>query len=386
MEQNSEFDVLIVGAGPAGTSTWLHLKKYAPALADKTVLIEKAEFPRFKLCAGGVGGWSESVVEHLGIDLNFPSLSISEVEFRYRDQKWIYQSPNPYRMVQRADFDTALVRSAGDRGLVFHENEQFIETKRELDGLAVLTSQGTYHVKVLVGADGAISKVRRLMMHPHRANLAPTLQISSPVNHKYDLEFAQKKMTIDISTIGEGLQGYAWHFPCLQYGKPFMNHGIGNFRISPGRSPVDMKGLFSRELRARNIHITPEAWSSHPIRWFSHDVPISQPNVILVGDAAGIEPAFGGGIHMALSYGEIAAKALIQAFQNEDFSFRHYKGRLMSHYLGRHIRDCTHLASRMYGGKEDPLRLIRQFFTGRFVRRDLLSLLLRPKRTKYNQV
>jgi flavin-dependent dehydrogenase len=84
--------------------------------------------------------------------------------------------------------------------------------------------------------------------------------------------------------------------------------------------------------------MAPDAWSSHPIRWFSHDVPIARPNVILVGDAAGIEPAFGGGIHLALSYGEIAAKALIQAFQTDDFSFRHYNDGLMSHYLGKHIR------------------------------------------------
>ena len=107
MEQNSEFDVLIVGAGPAGTSTWLHLKKYAPVLADHTVLIDKAVFPRHKLCAGGVGAWSEIVLNHLAIDLSIPSLFISDVEFRFRDQKWIYHCPRPFRMVQRADFDSA---------------------------------------------------------------------------------------------------------------------------------------------------------------------------------------------------------------------------------------------------------------------------------------
>lgn len=378
MEQIREFDVLIVGAGPAGASTWLHLKKYAPGLADRTVLIDKAVFPRPKLCAGGVGGWSESVLAHLEMDLNFPHLLIKDVEFRFQNQKWTYQHPIPFRMVQRADFDTALVRAAVDRGLVFHENEQFIETKRDMGGLSVVTSRGHYYVKALIGADGAISKVRRLMMRPHRANLASTIQVSSPVNLQYDLEFAQKKMTIDLSAIGEGLQGYTWHFPCLQYGKPFMNHGIGNFRIHPNRSTVGMKRLFRRELRARKIRKTLEAWRSHPIRWLSHDTPISRSNVILVGDAAGIEPAFGGGIHMALSYGEIAAKALIQAFQKDDFSFRHYDDGLMSHYLGKHIRDCTHLAGRIYSGNEDPLKLIREYFTGRFRRPDLLSLLLRP--------
>jgi flavin-dependent dehydrogenase len=337
-------------------------------------------FPRSKLCAGGVGGWSASVLEHLAIDLHFPHLLINDVEFRFGKQKWTYQTPVPFRMVQRTDFDTTLVRSAVDRGLVFHENEQFIEAKRAGDGLAVATSRGQYYLKALVGADGALSKVRRAMMPPHRACLAATLQVSSPADPKYDPEFTRKKMTIDLSPIAEGLQGYTWHFPCLRYGEPFMNHGIGNFRIFPDRTPVGMKRLFHRELRDRNIQDAPGAWSSHPIRWFSHDTPIGRSNVILVGDAAGNEPAFGGGIPMALSYGEIAAKSLIQAFQTGDFSFRHYKDGLLSHFLGRHIADCTRLASKIYGAQDDPLRLIRQFFAGRFGKRDLLSLLLRPKR------
>ena len=379
MEQNSEFDVLIVGAGPAGTSTWLHLKKYAPVLADHTVLIDKAVFPRHKLCAGGVGAWSEIVLNHLAIDLSIPSLFISDVEFRFRDQKWIYHCPRPFRMVQRADFDMALAEAAVNRGMVFHENEHFIGIKREGDRLAVRTSRGNYLVKAIVGADGALSKVRRSMMRPHRSCLAPTIQISAPVNPQYDLEFGQKKIGINFSPVDEGLQGYAWHCPWLAGKTPYMNHGIGNFRVHRGKLRADLKKMFQRELHGRNIDIKPDAWSSHPIRWYSHDVPISQPNVLLVGDAAGIEPAFGGGIHMALSYGEVAAKELIQAFQNDDYSFRHCKDGLMSHYLGRHIRDCTHLASRIYGGKEDPLNLVRQFFTGQFVKRDLLSLLLRPK-------
>jgi flavin-dependent dehydrogenase len=375
----NQFDVLIVGAGPAGISTWLHLKKYAPALAEHTVLIEKAVFPRDKLCAGGVGAWSAAVLDQLAIDLSIPSLFISEVEIRYRDQRWIYHSPDPFRMVKRAEFDMALAESALQRGMVFHENEVFIGAKREGDKLAVLTSRGQYHVKAIVGADGALSKVRRSMMRPRRSCLAPTIQISTPANPTYDREFGQRRLGIDFSPIDNGLQGYAWHCPWLEGKNPYMNHGIGNFRFHRGTQRVILKELFQRELHDRNIDIKPGDWSSHPIRWYSNDVPISQPNVLLVGDAAGIEPAFGGGVHMALSYGEIAAETLMQAFQDKDFSFRHYKDSIMSHYLGGHIRICTHLASRLYGGKEDPLTLVRQFFTGRFGKRDLLSILLRPK-------
>jgi flavin-dependent dehydrogenase len=372
----TSFDVLIVGAGPAGTSTWLHLQKYAPALAEKTVLIEKALFPRHKLCAGGVGGWSDAIFDDLDLKLDIPSLVISDIEFRFRDQNWIHHSPKPFRMVQRADFDMALARAAVKRGMAFHENEAFIAAKRERDRLLVRTSHATFYVKALIGADGALSAVRRTMMPPRRRScLARTIQISAPVNPQYDTEFSNQRVLMDFSAVDRGLQGYTWHFPCLQDEKPFMNHGIGDTMFLRDRPRADLKKIFSRELKARNINTPVEAWSSHPSRWFSYGEPIAIPNVLLVGDAAGIDPAFGGGIQMALSYGEIAAMNLRQAFQNEDFSFEQYNHSLMTHFMGGHIGDCTRLARRIYGGREDPLDLVRQFFTGRFGKRNLLSLL-----------
>jgi flavin-dependent dehydrogenase len=279
-------------------------------------------------------------------------------------------------MVQRADFDLALVRSARKRGLVFHENEQFIAAERQRDTIEVKTSRGNYVVKALVGADGSLSTVRRLMVPSHHACLASTLQVSAPVDLQNDKGSAQERARIDLSPIDKGLQGYLWHFPCLNNGKPFANLGIGSSRLLSGRPKADLKKIFSRELHDQHIEIRPESWSSHPIRWFSHDVPISQPNVILAGDAAGIEPAFGGGIHMALSYGEIAAQELVQAFQTHDFSFRHYKEGLISHPLGQYIRDYTLLAKKIYSGKESPLEQVRQFYSDRFIRRKLQSLLL----------
>jgi flavin-dependent dehydrogenase len=134
-----------------------------------------------------------------------------------------------------------------------------------------------------------------------------------------------------------------------------------------------MKKIFSRVLESRNIHLEPKAWSSHPVHWFSDEDLISQPNVLLVGDAAGIEPAFGGGIHIALSYGEVAAQAIIDAFQNNDFSFHDYGKRLQSHLVGEWIHNCTCLALEMYGGRKNPLHITRELFPESSVSPDPLS-------------
>jgi flavin-dependent dehydrogenase len=377
-------DVMIVGGGPAGISTWLHLKKYSPQLTSRSLVIEKAVFPRDKLCAGGVGAWSADVLKHLEVQLDIPSLFVSDVEFRFGKEIYHLHRLNRFRVVQRMDFDHALVKTAVNRGLELHEDEMLLDVTRDQNKLIAKTNKRKYSVQILIGADGALSVVRRKMMPPHKPHLAPTIQIVAAVDPQYDTEFNEKKIVLNLGPINEGLQGYVWHVPCLKDGAPSIAHGIGDFRIYNDKPRANMKKIFSRELRSRNIHQEPKSWSSHPIRWLSSEDIVSQPNIILAGDAAGIEPAFGGGIHIALSYGEVAAKAVIDAFQNNDFSFHNYKQRLQSHLMGKHIRDCTRLALEMYGGMENPLKLVREFFTNRYGGSNLLFLLLAGNRVRHN--
>jgi len=374
-----DYAVMIVGGGPAGISTWLHLQKHAPQLADSSLVIEKAVFPRDKLCAGGVGGWSAEVLEHLEVELDIPSLFVSDVEFRFGKETYHLRQTNLFRVVQRIDFDHALVKTALNRGLELHEDEMLIDVAHDQNRLTVKTNKRKYSVQTLIGADGALSVVRRKLTPPHKPRLAPTIQIFAPVDPQYDTEFNENRMVLDLTPIREGLQGYVWHFPCLRGGVPSIAHGIGDFRIHNDKPRADMKKIFSRELKSRNIHREPKSWSSHPIRWLSNEDTVSQPNVLLAGDAAGIEPALGGGIHLALSYGEIVAHATIDAFHKNDFSFQDYKQRLQSHLVGKYISECTHLALEMYGGRRDPLNVVRAFFTKRYERYNLLSLLLSKK-------
>jgi flavin-dependent dehydrogenase len=152
-----------------------------------------------------------------------------------------------------------------------------------------------------------------------------------------------------------------------------MAHGIVDFRIYPDKPRADIKKIFRDALRSRNLNHGPGSWSSYPISCFSEENIISQPNILLVGDAAGVEPALGGGIHIALSYGEVAAQTIINAFQNNDFSFHDYTQRLYSHLAGKVLTENTHLALEMYGGKENPLNILRKLFPEKNEHTDILS-------------
>ncbi len=360
---NNDYDIMIVGGGPAGISTWLHLHKYAPDLASRCVLIEKAKYPRDKLCGGGVGGWSEFVLKHLGVTINNPSLFISDLEFRFGKEIYTLHQPNCFRMVRRIEFDNELAKNAINRGLDLHENEMFLDMTRKNNFLTVKTNKREYHVKALIAADGALSAVRRKMKLPNKSHLAPTLEIFAEANSRYDSEFDAKKIVLDFTPIKEGLQGYIWHTPCIKDDKPSIGHGVVDLRFYPDKPHAEMKKIFSRDLLSRNICIEQKSWSSHPIRWLSNEDIISQPNILLIGDAAGVEPATGGGIHFALSYGEIATNTILHAFQINDFSFKDYKHRFQSHLAGKYMAKCYRLAQGMYDNKLNPLDVAREVFT-----------------------
>jgi flavin-dependent dehydrogenase len=344
-----DYDIMIVGGGPAGISTWLNLHKYNPELASKTVLIEKEKYPRDKLCGGGLQKWmTQKIFDNLQIDLNIPFVSINNFEIRLGEDFYTHKEKDFFRVVKRIEFDQYLANIAIYRGLLIKENEKFLDLSYTSKGLLVKTSKTHYNIKILVGADGALSTVRRKMDLLKKPSLAPTIEIFAPVNPQFDPEFNNQSAVLDFTAINKGLQGYIWHFPCLKNGKPFMNHGICDFRILPNKKRANLKQLFCQELQSRNIPCDTKFWRSHPIPYFRDQGILSKSNIILVGDAAGIEPFLGGGIHLALTYGAVASKAISDAFKNKDFSFENYTQQIKDHYLGKYINKLTSIAKLVY--------------------------------------
>ncbi len=349
---NSDFDIMIVGGGPAGISTWLHLQKYDPSLASKAVLIEKATYPREKLCGGALHKWmTNRILSDLDIELKIPFVSVDSIDIRFEKDVYSYKEEGFFRIVRRVEFDDFLVQKAKERGLHLNENETCIDIEYDNDMVLVKTNKARYSVKMVIGADGALSVVRKKMKRKITPRFAATLEVFSPADTRYDPEFVNHAALMDFTPVNEGLQGYVWHFPCLQENKPFMNHGICDTRIFSNAPRCDLKKIFTNELRLRHNNSSSTAWKSHPVTYFLDDVALSQPNILLVGDAAGIEPLLGGGIHLSLAYGQVASRTIVDAVRRDDFSFQTYNQAVHNHYLGKYIRKFTSAAKYVYGDK-----------------------------------
>jgi flavin-dependent dehydrogenase len=345
-----DYDIIIVGSGPAGVSTWLHLHKLDPALAARTLVLEKARHPRPKLCGGGVMRPADAVLDWLRVRANVPSVPIHSAEFRYRGRRFHWRQLNCFRVVRRHEFDTALVDVARQRGMTLHEQEACLDISR-LDGsLEVQTERGSYRARALVGADGANSLVRAHMGLREAQRVARLIEILTPADPTSTPEFVHNMAVFDFSGVDEGLQGYAWDFPCWENGRACINRGIYDSRFYPRHRRADLKALFRAGLEARTAFDPDQPWQGHPERWFDPCAVLSQPRILLVGDAAGVDPFGGEGISFALGYGAVAADELAAAFRAQDFTFAAYCDHIRAHPLGKALRLRRSLARWGYLG------------------------------------
>jgi flavin-dependent dehydrogenase len=345
-----DYDVIIVGSGPAGVSTWLHLHKYDPALAARTLVLEKAQHPRHKLCGGGVMREADVVLGRLRVRVDVPAVPIHNLEFRYRGKCFYWRQRNFFRVVRRYEFDAALANIARQRGMNLHERAAFQDFTRVDGGIEVETSRGIYRAGALVGADGARSVVRPKMGSEERPRVSRLIEILTPADARADPEFTDNTAIFDCNGLDKGLQGYIWDFPCWEDGSAAMNRGIYDGRVYPNRPRADLKSLFQGGLKARDAFDPSQRWEGHPERWFHPKATYAQPNVLLAGDAAGVDPFAGEGISFALQYGEVAATELVTAFRHNDFGFASYRDHIMSHKLGKLLVLRYRLAKLFYLG------------------------------------
>lgn len=297
-------DVLIVGGGPAGsTCAW----KLQQAGAD-VVVMDKAVFPRDKVCAGWI---TPQVVRDVALDVDeyARSLTLQRISgFRTgviggdREVSTSYGTAVSFG-IRRCEFDDYLLRRSRAR-LVPGEPVTSIERAG-----ASWVVNGRWNASMLVGAGGHFCPVARLL-NPGVEGPIVAAQEAEPRIERG----AQHACSIEGDTpelyFSRDLKGYGW---CFRKGD-YLNVGFGSLDRRTCRTATD---AFLSFLKARGKIPADAAW-----RWRGHAYLLSEPHVrrviddrvLLLGDAAGLaHPKSGEGIGPAIESGLMAASTIVEA-------------------------------------------------------------------------
>jgi flavin-dependent dehydrogenase len=338
-----DHDVVIAGGGPGGAALAARLHQLDPALAARTLVLDRARFPRAKPCGGGLTGHAADAMRALGLTLDVARAPAPSATVRYGAFTRAVRLPRPVDIVRREELDASLLAQARARGATVREGEALEDFRVEDGGVTVLTSAGRLRARVLVGADGAASVVRK-RLHAREATPIRLFRAEIPAPPSWR---GRDDMVYDFSLMADGLRGYLWVFPSpderLNVG--LMHHP--RVKLS-GAALVE---LLARGLRGHGIELPRPATRGWPAWSYAPGRAVSAPHVLTLGDAAGIDALTGEGIAVAMEHAIVAGDAIAAALLRSDFSFAGYRRALRRATVGRELALDRWLARFLYAGR-----------------------------------
>lgn len=285
-----EWDVVVVGAGPAGSTA----ARVAAERGASVLLIDRARFPRYKTCGGGLIGISLDLIPASVL----PTIerSIETVRFSLRGGRGRRHSARPafLAMVRRERFDDALAKAAVAAGATFVDGVQ-VKAISENELVTLTTSAGDIRAKVVIGADGTNGQSGRYVgVTPEAVDLGLEVELVDSTNAWAGEVFLDW---------GSDRGSYAWMFPK----DGTLTIGVIEAKGSPDSTRayldtwVGQLGLAANEVQSSSGHLT---------QWRRPDSPLRRGNVIVAGDAAALlDPWTREGISYALRSGTWAGEA-----------------------------------------------------------------------------
>jgi flavin-dependent dehydrogenase len=341
---------VIVGGGPAGAATALFLAAARPQARERILLIDKARFPRQKICAGAIGGRGDRLLATIGVEVDVPSAHVRGLRVAARMGALASRLDGPPvgRVVRRKQFDAALLDQVRDRGVAVREGVALERFERTARGVRIQTNVGEIRAQALVGADGVGSVVRRLIGGPQGGCYAQVVEVDTPwcdADHERDL------LCFDVS--GRDYPGYAWDFPTVVDGELMVCRGIyqliRGLPAETARGEQDIANRLARRLEERGLAVNRRAFKRFAERGLPMYQPFSSERVLLVGEAAGIDPVLGEGIPQAIFYGKTAGDYLARCFDRGDYRFGEYRSSVMRSRLGLDLKIRAALVKFVYG-------------------------------------
>lgn len=299
MREVADWDVAVVGAGPAG----LAAAAAAATAGARTVVLERAEHPRYKTCGGGLIGASLGAVAG---QIELPVRDqVRSVTFTLRGDRELTRSEREplLAMVTRMEFDAALARHAQEQGAVLREQALVRALEQSADGATARLADGSsVTAKVIIGADGSSGvAARHVGAEFAQVDLGLELEIAIP-------EPARRqwagRVLLDWGRIPAS---YGWVFPKGDQ----LTVGVIAAR---GNGPATREYLreFVAGLGLGGYEVVRD--SGHLTRCRTEDSPLRRGRVLVAGDAAGLlEPWTREGISFALRSGALAGEAAAKA-------------------------------------------------------------------------
>jgi len=327
IKQSTDCDVLIAGAGPAGSVAAFYLA----ASGYKVWLLDKETFPRDKVCGDFVGPVGLVELLSLGVTRQRVYQQANKIVAAscYLDGQGLVSAPIPPisglppfgRVIPRKQLDQWILEAARGAGATILEGHRVKDVLPRDDGVAVVAEQGRgtsrLRARLLIGADGSNSVVARVL----RGHAPPDHDRIVAVRAYYE-NVAGPHDVADLYFTGESFPGYCWLFPT---GEGTANVGVGVAAQTVPDSKFALKSLLqrlieqdpalSRRLRDARVVTKTGGW---PLTTYDHRLPIVWDRVMLAGDAAGlINPLNGEGIQYALLSGRWAAHYAMQGLARD---------------------------------------------------------------------
>lgn len=325
-------DVVIVGAGPAGSTAAAHLARAGFEVA----LLEKASFPRDKICGDALTPRAVRETQRLGLptlreDGWHPNRGLRLIGAGHRleiDWPDVPGMPDHGLTRPRMKLDADLAGFAAACGARLHENTMATHPILGADGwvtgIAARTTDErgrktgpelTFRAPVVIAADGVSSRMAVAMGIEKRDDrpmgVAVRTYHSSP---RHADDYIESWVELTAPTGGEVLPGYGWLFPL---GDGTVNVGLGMLNTSPAFGQVDYRAVLRDWIAAMggewdidaSTQLAPVRSAALPMAF--NRTPHFDRGVLLIGDAGGmVNPFNGEGIDYGMEAARIAAEVI----------------------------------------------------------------------------
>ena len=348
-----KYDVLIIGAGPAGSNAAISYKELNPSL--RVGLIDKATFPRDKSCGDAIGPGVISALKRFNnehILENEPQVVSTTLygpdnigiqnyipEVKNKEDSIVYVIP-------RIDLDNRILNLAKDLDVDVTEGLSFLSFEEDTNKNILVKFKNKdeeflFSTKLLVGADGANSRIRKQLNLKQNSDWHKAIAIRAYVDSPNYIEiFNERTLMFEINVSAE--KGYAWAFPSKGN---LLNIGIGvpvsifkkdklniNQLLKDFVAQLESRGVIVENIRKQKSYMLPFASSRPKLK--------KNINIALIGDASSmINPISGEGIFYGMEAGYLLAKNTNELVRSEELSSgilkyeKEFSNRFRKHYL-----------------------------------------------------